>query len=131
MPRSASAQALPSKTTDAQHPLPNRDLDTGNPVRPSGYRLTDTTYATLAHRLAAHPLQPISPGVRTDILAYYADLDLPFATKKDPQAWAALQNDLTVLRTMPTSIDPEPVTTYADPDGSAGKITPDSVPAKP
>ncbi len=97
---------------DPRHPLPNLDLDTGSPVRPSGYRLTDDTYATLAHRLAANPRQPIPPGVRNDILAYYADLDLPFATKRNPQAWAALQQDLAVLRTMPTSAEPTPYVTY-------------------
>jgi len=107
-----AAQSVPRESTDPNHPLPNRDLDTGSPVRPSGYRLTDDTYATLLHRLAATPTQPIPPGVKQDILAYYANLDLPFATKKNPTQWATLQQDLKTLQTMPTSTAPEPFPTY-------------------
>jgi len=34
---------------DPNHPLPNRDLDTGKVVQPGGYPLTDSTYADLLH----------------------------------------------------------------------------------
>ena len=114
--KSGASQDIPRQSADPRHPLPNRDLDTGNPVQPSGYRLTDATYATLTHRLAAHPQQPISPGIKEDILAYYANLDLPFATKKKPEAWATLQADLATLRTMPTSKEPAIFATYGDDD---------------
>jgi hypothetical protein len=112
--KETAAQPTPRQSADPTHPLTNRDLDTGYPVRPSGYSLTDDTYATLLHRLTLTPTTPIPPGVQRDILAYYANLDLPFATKKDPAAWTALQQDLTTLRTMPTSTDPTPYTTYGD-----------------
>ncbi len=115
-----ASQVIPRQSTDPRHPLPNRDLDTGNPVKPSGYRLTDETYATLTHRLAEYPQQPISPGIKEDILAYYADPDLPFATKKDARAWASLQTDLATLRTMPTSKEPVVFNTYGD-DVDAGQ----------
>lgn len=115
----AASQATPRESTDPHHPLKNRDLDTGNPVRPSGYRLTDLTYADLAHRLALHPQQPIPPGVKEDVLAYYQDLSLPFATKRNPRAWAVLQTDLASLRTMPTSTEPQPYPTYGDDSLSA------------
>ena len=113
-PQPAIAQVSAKGSGDPHHPLPNRDLDTGYPVRPSGYSLTDDTYAALAHRLAAHPQQPIPPGVKVDILAYYADLSLPFATKEDPRTWAALGADLAILRTMPTSAEPALFPTYSD-----------------
>jgi hypothetical protein len=119
-----AAKATPRDSNDPNHPLVNRDLDTGYPVRPSGYRLTDTTYATLLHRLTATPTIPIPPGIKSDILAYYTNLDLPFATRKDPAAWAAVQTDLATLRSMPTSTAPVPFTTYGDdPD--------DDIPATP
>lgn len=111
LPQSAAA---PHPSTDRQHPLKNRDLDTGNVVQPAGYRLTDDTYATLLHRLAETPAAPIPPGIKEDILLYYADLDLPFATKAKPERWAVLQHDLTTLQTMPTSTAPEPYKTYDD-----------------
>ena len=111
LPQGSLAQA------DPQHPLTNRDLDTGRPVQPSGYRLTDETYATLTNRLAAHPQQPIPPGVQSEVLAYYADLNLPFATKKDPTAWSTLQTNLKTLRSMPTTTAPPPFATYDGADG--------------
>ena len=116
----SAAQNVPRGSTDPRHPLPDLDLDTGKPVKPSGYRLTDDTYALLTQRLTAHPQQPIPPGVRDNILAYYADPDLPFATKKNPQAWAALQQDLAVLRTMPTSAEPAAFQTYGDEASGSG-----------
>lgn len=115
-----ASQNIPRQSQDPRHPLPNRDLDTGSPVKPGGYRLTDETYATLTHRLAASPKQPISPGIKEDILAYYQDLDLPFYTKRKPQAWATLQADLATLRTMPTSTEPVLFTTYGDADNGDG-----------
>jgi hypothetical protein len=111
-----ASQLIPRQSRDPNHPLPNRDLDTGNTVRPAGYRLTDQTYATLLHRLAANPTQPIPPGVKSDILTYYANLDLPFATKKKPDQWAEVQQDLKTFQSMPTSTAPEPFPTYGDDD---------------
>jgi hypothetical protein len=105
-------QAIPRQTSDPRHPLINRDLDTGMPVQPAGYRLTDDTYASLLHILTETPKAPIPPGIKDDILLYYANLDLPFATKKMPAAWAQLQADLVTLRTIPISTAPEPFQTY-------------------
>jgi hypothetical protein len=117
-----SSQAVPRGSPDPRHPLLNRDLDTGNPVKPAGYPLTDETYAFLLHHLAQTPTVPVPPGVKEDILAYYADLSLPFATKKDPAAWAAMQRDLATLQTMPTSQQPIPYPTYGD--GSDDDVPP-------
>ena len=99
---------------DPLHPLPNRDLDTGLPVRPTAYRLTDDTYATLLHRIALTPKEPIPPGIKSDILAYYANLDLPFATKRNAEKWAAVQADLATLQSIPTSTELDPFPTYDD-----------------
>jgi hypothetical protein len=116
------ARPVPHQSRDPLHPLTNRDLDTGYPVRPSGYSLTDDTYATLLHNLTLTPTNPIPPGIKLDILAYYSNLDLPFATKQNPGAWRALLQDLTTLRSMPTTTEPEPYPTYGDGDNG---ITPD------
>jgi hypothetical protein len=109
-----SSQGVPRGAVDPKHPLMNRDLDTGNPVKPAGYRLTDDTYAYLLHTLTQTPTTPIPPGIKDDVLAYYANLDLPFATKKDPSAWAELQTELATFKTMPTSSDPNPYDTYGE-----------------
>ena len=119
-------QITPRQTSDPRHPLRNRDLDTGKVVKPSGYRLTDDTYASLAHRLAATPTQPIPPGIQREVLAYYADLNLPFATKMNPERWAQLQADLRTLRGMPTSREAVPYATYGQDlqDDDAAPATP-------
>ena len=116
-----SAAVLKPEQSVAQnplHPLANRDLDTGNPVRPAGYRLTDETYAKLLHRLTLTPAQPIPPGIKAEIEAYYTDLSLPFATRKDPAQWAQVQADLKTLAGMPTSTELEPFATYDEPAAS-------------
>jgi hypothetical protein len=99
---------------DPLHPLPNRDLDTGFVVKPGGYTLTDATYANLLHLLALSPAQPIPPGIKSDIEAYYSDPNAPIATKKNAAEWAQVQADLITLATIPTSNEPEPYPTYED-----------------
>ena len=86
--------------------LPNRDLDTGAPVRPGGYRLTDDTYAKLLHRLVVDPHHTIPPGLKADIQNYYADPNAPIRTKKNPTKWARVQSELQTLQTMPVSNQP-------------------------
>ena len=86
--------------------LPNRDLDTGSPVRPGGYRLTDDTYAKLLHRLVEDPHHTIPPGLKADIQNYYADPKAPIRTKKNPTQWARVQSELETLQTMPVSNQP-------------------------
>src|SRR6185437_13975598 len=112
-----ASQAVPRDSRDPHHPLVNRDLDTGLPVKPAGYPLTDLTYAYLLHRLTQTPAVPVPPGIKDEILAYYADMSLPFATRKDPAAWAAVQSDLTTLQTMPENPWPLPYPTYGDGTG--------------
>jgi len=97
---------------DPNHPLPNRDLDTGRVVRAGSYLLTDSTYADLLHKLAQNPTQPIPPGIKEDIQAYYSNLDLPITTKQHPDQWKQVLADLNTLSTMPTSTRPAPFATY-------------------
>jgi hypothetical protein len=118
-----NAAAIPgasqAEVRDPRHPLPNRDLDTGRVVQPGGYSLTDSTYAKLLHLLTRQPAQPIPPGIKEDILAYYANPAAPITTKKDPQQWAQVQADLATLGAMPTSAAPTPYPTYEQNAGSS------------
>jgi len=104
----------PRQSLDTRHPLPNRDLDTGRVVKPGGYSLTDSTFATLLHLLTRKPAVPIPPGIKEEIAAYYANPDAPITTKKDPRQWAQVQADLQTLEKMPTSKEPTPYPTYGD-----------------
>ncbi len=111
---SATPNVPASRAHNSIHPLPNRDLDTGLVVQPGGYSLTDSTYASLLHKITQSPTQPIPPGIKEDIQAYYADPSSPITTKKDPSAWAQVQADLVTLAAMPTSTEPKPYPTYGD-----------------
>jgi len=99
---------------DPNHPLANRDLDTGKVVRPGGYALTDSTYADLLHKLVQNPKQPIPPGIKEDVQAYYSDLNLPITTKRNPDRWKQVLADLNTLSGVPTSTRQTPFPTYAD-----------------
>lgn len=109
--------ASPRDSRDPRHPLKNCDLDTGYVIRPGGYPLTDSTYASLLHSLTRTPQQPIPPGIKQDVESYYANLDLPITTKKDPDRWKMVLADLEILKVMPTSREPVPYPTYGDDAG--------------
>ena len=113
-PVGVTIEAPSAQGTDPNQPLMNRDLDTGLAVKPGGYRLTDQTYAKLIARLTRDPRQPIPPGIKRDVLAYYADPNAPIITKKKPRAWQKVQDELKTLATMPTSNEPEPYPTYGN-----------------
>jgi hypothetical protein len=82
--------------------LPNDNLDTGGITGPADYRLTDETYAKLLDKTND---KPISDALRLDILAYYADPDKEFATKKNPEAWQKVLDQLRSLKAKPAAAD--------------------------
>lgn len=57
--------------------LPNRDLDTGKPVSPGEYLLTDRTYDKLLLRLAGKKFDGVTPELREDIIHFYASMKSP------------------------------------------------------
>jgi hypothetical protein len=99
---------------DPKHPLPNRDLDTGLVTMPGGYSLTDITYAELLGRLTRTPTQLIPPGIKSDVQAYYADPNAPIETKKHPDEWKKVQDELKILEAMPTSAEAAPYATFGE-----------------
>jgi hypothetical protein len=59
--------------------------------------------------LTRHPGHPIPNQLKHDLIAYYADPAAPISTKKDPQAWAQVQTNLTTLQSMKTVGDLDPL----------------------
>lgn len=55
----------------------NRDLDTGEPVSPGEYHLTDLTYDKLLKQLAKKNFKDVSPALRQNILAFYGAMKTP------------------------------------------------------
>jgi hypothetical protein len=80
--------------------LPNENFDTGELTEPTAYSLTDKTYAKLLDKVSG---KPISEALRSNTLAFYADLGAPYATKKDPRAWQHVLDELSKLRAPPAS----------------------------
>lgn len=87
---------------DAPVTLPNRDLDTGELVKPGAYPLTDKTYAVLLRKVTADPADAVPAGIRRDLLNFYADPNSPIVTKKDDGVWKQVERELATLRDMPT-----------------------------
>ena len=81
--------------------LPNRDLDTGDWTKPGAYALTDQTYARLLREITEKQKQAVPPGLKQDILNYYAVPDAPITTKRNRKQWQRVQADLAQLRRMP------------------------------
>jgi hypothetical protein len=79
--------------------LDNRDLDTGRPVRAGEYKLADETYAKLVRKLADHGFEGVTPDLRENILAFYANLDAPIATKRDKDDWRKTLRAIEALKT--------------------------------
>jgi hypothetical protein len=87
--------------------LNNRDLDTGAIARPGTYRLMDETYAKLLGRIVV-VREPIPTTLKRNIQAYYSDPNAPISTKKHKRAWRRVQQELTVLESMPVVPESDP-----------------------
>jgi len=75
--------------------LPNDNFDTGGLTEPGTYRLTDKSYAALLDKVSD---KPVSGALRQNMLDFYADLEKPFATKKNPKQWQNLLRELEILK---------------------------------
>ena len=88
--------------------LVNSDFDTGKPTKAAEYSLTDETYAKLLSRLTARKFDLTSPGLRENILTFYADLSLPLETKKDAGQWQSVLASLDQLKSATPSASSAP-----------------------
>ena len=85
--------------------LPNDNLDVGRLTAAGKYTLTDGAYSQLLHKLQGHyPEMP--QALRSDILAFYRDLALPFSTKENSGDWARVLQELDLLQAVDTDLHP-------------------------
>jgi hypothetical protein len=91
-------RALLEQTRAGTLKLPNCDLDDGQLTKGAEYSLADDAYAKLLARLTARKFDETSPQLRGNLLAFYSDLSLPIATRKDPVRWQQVQSDLSQLQ---------------------------------
>lgn len=78
--------------------LANDNFDTGEPTGPGKYQMNDDTYARLLDTLSDQKFAGAEPALRANILNFFADLNAPYATKRDPKAWAKVQTELDQLK---------------------------------
>jgi Zinc dependent phospholipase C len=88
--------------------LANRDFDTGRETRAAEYPLTDDSYADLLDRIAQRKFEGVTPELRNNILQFYANLNVPFATKKHSERWQKAMHELDELRAVKTASQPRP-----------------------
>ncbi len=83
--------------------LANTNFDTGQPTQPAAYTLADKAYAKLAIKLADQNGPAVDPKMTADILAYFHDQDLSFASKKDAKEWQRTLDAVAKLKTLPVA----------------------------
>jgi len=76
--------------------LPNDNIDVGEATQAGKYKLADAAYAKLLDKLEGHYVE-LPQDLRSNILAFYQDLNLPIATKANESDWAKLQAELNHL----------------------------------
>jgi hypothetical protein len=84
----------------------NDNFDTGDLTAPGKYRMNDDTYARLLDTLSNQKFAGAPPQLRANILAFFSDLNAPYATKRDPKAWAKVQTQLEQLKAAPPAEAP-------------------------
>lgn len=94
--------------------LSNDNLDVGTVTAAGKYRLTDAAYSQLLHKLQAHYTE-LPQDLRSDILAFYHNLDVPIATKTNDSDWARVLKELDYLRTVDVDLRHPPVAVVAAP----------------
>jgi len=84
--------------------LLNYNFDVGEATGPGEYRMNDDAHSELLEKLAEKNFADMSPGLRAELLAFYADPNVPYATKRKPKEWSKVEANLQKLRNLP----PEP-----------------------
>jgi hypothetical protein len=77
--------------------LPNDNLDVGVFTAAGKYTLTDAAYSQLLHKLQDHYTE-MPQELRSNILAFYHNLDVPISTKTNDEDWARVLRELDRLR---------------------------------
>ncbi len=78
--------------------LVNTDFDTGRPTRRGEYSLADDTYDELLGKLVGRAFANVSEDLRSNLVAYYGDLDsLPASTDAERKRSARIRQQLVRL----------------------------------
>ena len=78
--------------------LANKDCDTGRETRAGEYTLSDASYAHLVDDLSDSDFRQVTPELRENVLAFYANPDAPLTTKRKRKVWKRVQDELQQLK---------------------------------
>ena len=74
--------------------LINDNFDTGGMTGPGKYRMNDEAHAKLLDELAKRNFSGASLELHAEMVEFYGHPDAPYATKRNPKAWAKVQAQL-------------------------------------
>lgn len=92
--------------------LPNDNFDVGENTGPGKYRLNDEAHAQLLDKLADTDFAGVTPELKAELLHFFSEPDAPYATKRNPKAWAKVQGELFKL----TSYQPSSIVAGSSPN---------------
>lgn len=88
--------------------LANVDFDTGRPTAPGEYRMADEAYAKLVRTLSEKQFRHATPEIRENVLAFFRNPDLQFATRAKKKVWQDTLRAISELKGWNPS-EPSPV----------------------
>jgi len=91
--------------------LLNNNFDVGEFTPPGKYRLNDDAHAKLLGKLAEQNFADMTPELRAELLDFFSDPNVPYATKRNPKEWNKVEAELRQLK----SATPQPVSAEAVP----------------
>ncbi|WP_144312464.1 zinc dependent phospholipase C family protein [Terriglobus saanensis] len=147
---SSVAQAIPDASSDGLHPdadaaqgtdpasvghvealnaarmpldLPPIDLDTGKPIAPGEYELSDKAHADLLARIVREDKAGLPAELHQHLLNYYVGPDASKNTlEKKPKDWAKVQANLQTLKTLPDGPVSVPSATTETPEKATSNV---------
>src|SRR6202140_645768 len=91
--------------------LLNNNFDVGEFTPPGKYRLNDDAHAKLLGKLAEQNFADMTPELRAELLDFFSDPNVPYATKRNPKEWNKVEAELRQLK----SATPQPGSAEAVP----------------
>lgn len=85
--------------------LANNNFDVGEFTPPGKYRMNDDAHAKLLDKLAEQNFADMTPDLRAELLDFFSDPNVPYATKRKPKEWNKVEAELRQLKSTP----PEPL----------------------
>lgn len=93
-------KVLLGQARTGQPVVPNDNFDTGDTSPPGTYFMNDEAHAKLLEALAKQDFAGASPEIRAELLQFYEDPSIPYATKSRPKDWNKVVAALEQLRAL-------------------------------